>query len=520
MSTIEEKSLKVIVFSGKQDDWRFWEVKFLARARRKGFRELLLGKLTIPIDTEVLNDTVPAEKIKIDIRDANELAFEELVLSIDTSQPEGRVAFQSICSCRTTDYKNGNAAVAWKSLSDKYAPKIAPMKLELKFEFQRMKLRDASEDPDVWISQLEDLRGRLKDMNAPISDDDFFVHILNNLPPEYEVQVSKLEERFGSTTNPLTVQDLRTELNLKYARLKRMSAEKTETDQALAAFRRFKGKCTNCGKMGHKASECCSRTKKTNGTPNDNKPSENSKHNENKPKRDTSNIKCFGCGKMGHFQNRCPENEENQPKKKSSQKGADTVLMAISSWMKSDNSLWIADSGASTHITTSDIGLFDTKTVNDPVQVGDGKFVYATKVGKLTVEYTNSQGEKARIMLENVKYIPGFSSNLFSLTAALAKNCMIYNKGRAIVVQKDQVRIEFNEEIKTQNGYVCGARLIVECNDQALIMPAGNKKCDVQLAHHLLGHVCEATVRESAKFYGWTLKNKMENCDSCAMAKS
>jgi len=114
MSAIEEKTLKVIVFSGKQEDWKFWEVKFLARARRKGFRELLLGKLTIPKDSDVLDATVPAEKKQIEIREANELAFEELVLSIDTSQPEGRVAFQSICSCRPTDYKNGNAANAWK----------------------------------------------------------------------------------------------------------------------------------------------------------------------------------------------------------------------------------------------------------------------------------------------------------------------------------------------------------------------------------------------------------------------
>jgi len=355
----------------------------------------------------------------------------------------------------TTDYKNGNAADAWKSLTAKYAPKIAPMKLELKLEFQRMKLRDASEDPDVWISQLEDLRTRLKDMNAAISDDDFYVHILNNLPPEYEVQVSKLEERFGSTTNPLTVQDLRNELNLKYARLKRISAERTETDQALAAFRRYKGKCNNCGKMGHKASECRSRMKKTDGNTNENK------NNEQKPKRDTSDIKCFKCGKMGHFQSKCPENEENKPKKKSSDKNADAVLMALSGSTKTDVSLWIADSGASTHITTSDIGLFDIKNVNDPVQVGDGKFVYATKVGKLTVKYTNTNGDTAHILLENVKYIPGFLSNLFSLTAALAKNCSIYNEGRAIVVEKNAVCIKFNEEIKTQNGYVCGACLIV-----------------------------------------------------------
>ena len=146
--------------------------------------------------------------------------------------------------------------------------------------------------------------------------------------------------------------------------------------------------------------------------------------------------------------------------------------------------------------------------------------MYATKVGKLTIEYKSQKGEKAHILLKNIKYIPGFLSNLFSLTAALTKNCSIYNKGWAIIVEKNKVCIKFNEEIKTQNDYLCGAWLIVEHKDQALTMPTRNKKCDVQLAHNLLGHVCEATVWESAKFYGWTLKNKMMNCDSCAMAKS
>ncbi len=153
----------------------------------------------------------------------------------------------------------------------------------------------------------------------------------------------------------------------------------------------------------------------------------------------------------------CPKNKENKPKKKSNDKGADAILMVLSGPTKTNNSLWIADLGASTHITTTDMGLFNIKNVDELVQVGDGKFVYATKVGKLTIKYTNENGDTARILLENVKYIPGFSSNLFSLTAALAKNCSIYNEGRAIVVDKNEVRIEFNEEIKTQNGYVCGA---------------------------------------------------------------
>jgi len=50
-------------------------------------------------------------------------------------------------------------------------------------------------------------------------DKDFIMYVLNGLPPEYKVQVSKLEECFGSMSNPLMIQDMRNELNLKYTQL-------------------------------------------------------------------------------------------------------------------------------------------------------------------------------------------------------------------------------------------------------------------------------------------------------------
>jgi len=67
MSIIEENSLKVIAFSGKKEDWKFWEVKFLARARRKGFREILLGTVTIPHDDEKFDLTKPDKIAKHEI---------------------------------------------------------------------------------------------------------------------------------------------------------------------------------------------------------------------------------------------------------------------------------------------------------------------------------------------------------------------------------------------------------------------------------------------------------------------
>jgi len=187
MSVVEEKSLKVIAFSGKQDDWKFWEVKFLTRARRKGFREILLGKETIPKDNEKFDLDKPDEKAKSKICEKNELAFEELVFSIDTTGGDGRVAFQAVCCCKNDDYKNGNAADAWARLTAKYAPNIAPIKLELKSEFQQSKW-DVTQDPNVWISDLQSLQAWLKEIKSDISDEDFMIHVLNGLPPEYKVQ--------------------------------------------------------------------------------------------------------------------------------------------------------------------------------------------------------------------------------------------------------------------------------------------------------------------------------------------
>jgi len=85
MSVIEEKNFKIIAFSGQQEDWKFWEVKFLARARRRGFREILLGTIPIPKDDEKFDLTKPDKKAKGKICGRIELTFKELVLSIKTS---------------------------------------------------------------------------------------------------------------------------------------------------------------------------------------------------------------------------------------------------------------------------------------------------------------------------------------------------------------------------------------------------------------------------------------------------
>ncbi len=208
MSDSDDRAIRVIVFNGEPEEWSYWEEKFLVRASKKGFKDVLTGIVEAPDDSETLNLTTAEGKEKNEAKKQNILAFEELILSIDMSKDKGKIAFQIVKNCKTTAKKGGDAAMAWKRLKEKYAPKIAPRKVELMREFQKMTLKSSGEDPDVWLTNLESIRTKLAEMSYTISDEQLMIHVLNNLPEEYDIQISKLESRLDDKNNLLTIGDI------------------------------------------------------------------------------------------------------------------------------------------------------------------------------------------------------------------------------------------------------------------------------------------------------------------------
>ena len=88
MSDEKERTIRILPFSGKKEHWVVWEEKFLVRAKRKGYKNILLGKETAPKDS-VNSDTSPEVQ---SLRDANELGFEEKYLTWESS-PHPRSPF-------------------------------------------------------------------------------------------------------------------------------------------------------------------------------------------------------------------------------------------------------------------------------------------------------------------------------------------------------------------------------------------------------------------------------------------
>lgn len=303
----EEKSIRIIEFSGKQSDWDGWSEKFLAKAEHKGYRKLLLCKKSksgfdiVPTESEY--DAAEAKTSKdaddkkiITLAKLNRLAFMDLILSIDHKSSRGKVAFRLVKNCKSSAYPEGNSKLAWDRLVAKYAPKSTPSLLKMKKKFENSKLSSAEIDPEEWISELEGLRTEIEsiDSSSAMSDKDFMVKILNNLPSEYDVILDGLENRLTldqSDPNALTIENIREKLNNRYERIKKNESEDdVEEEKALYAnhqekalyAKQYKGRCGKCGEYGHKSG------------------STNCSENENSFKGN-----CFFCEEKGHKINGC-----------------------------------------------------------------------------------------------------------------------------------------------------------------------------------------------------------------------
>jgi hypothetical protein len=59
------RTIRVIPFCRKSNKWTIWSEKFLAKAKRYGFKDTLIGKLYIPkADEEFDEDSVTGKKMK------------------------------------------------------------------------------------------------------------------------------------------------------------------------------------------------------------------------------------------------------------------------------------------------------------------------------------------------------------------------------------------------------------------------------------------------------------------------
>jgi hypothetical protein len=95
---------------------------------------------------------------------------------------------------------------------------------------------------------------KLEELGSSISDNQFILHIIDNMTDYYDLQLAMMEKRVTDKSNPLTIDEIRDDLSLRFERSneKQNKQSKNDKNQEVALFGgQFRGKCRNRGAIGY-----------------------------------------------------------------------------------------------------------------------------------------------------------------------------------------------------------------------------------------------------------------------------
>jgi hypothetical protein len=152
-------------FYGKAEHWYKRSKTFLCRAALRGYKKIILSK-----------EGDDLERTKNEWKILNDLAYAGLMIVCQDD-----MCFGIIDGSRSTMFPDGDAALAWKRLNEKFEPRNLSNMMTIKKEFSQCSLK-RQRDPEDWINQLLLMNRRLEGMGYKMSEMEIIVHILNNLP--------------------------------------------------------------------------------------------------------------------------------------------------------------------------------------------------------------------------------------------------------------------------------------------------------------------------------------------------
>jgi gag-polypeptide of LTR copia-type len=235
-----DTTICVTVFTEKKEDWESWKVKVTVKSGFRGYKDILTGETKAPKTHDV--DSTKKTSLSAEeqfVAAANKTGYGDSILSSNCSAAVGKVAFKSIKGAKTKEILGGDLRVAFLCLKTKYEPSTTPQLMPLPRTFHSMNLH-ANQDPDAMITELEALKVQMGELDHDISDKSLILHILNNLTPEYEMEIKVLEHQIQclkEEKKELSVDEAQNQLNVKFEHLKRTSKQ---TDHAFYMGTTFK----------------------------------------------------------------------------------------------------------------------------------------------------------------------------------------------------------------------------------------------------------------------------------------
>ena len=548
----ESKSVRLPTFGGAQKDFQIWWTRFLAYGSVYKFAAALSESDEAdlpPKDNSVLDLSTDDGKRQEAARKRNNIAMANFTMAFTTEALMGLVF-----KAQSTDWPAGKASRVVRALMAKYMPKDRISRVELRQMLAGVSMKD-NDDPATLFEQISAIENKYNTASSKIEEEELIAVVMTAAPKAY-VSVMTTEQRIQGTS--LKLEDLESAMTQQYRQTVGASGGAGGGDKGGKEFTlsAFGGTCYRCHKSGHKAKDCPDKGKKGGGA------------GGNKHGGASKNLKCSTCGKSGHKAADCWSDESNAGKRPKWFKGAgragETGNLAADGGarveflllnaptaiefpsdqaMLLDPNVWIADTGATVHMTSSKLGVVKEVKADsqDTVTMANGVADGAESVVDIRGTICNKEGKPDKeVMLRDVSFMPNGRFNLFSVTRLQKDGWILGGDSKAIWLVKGESKILFDIIIPTRKGMLfamyidrhgdvaaAGADAGVLNDKQPKLTELTNNDDDwklqltVQKAHEFLGHPDEAKTRLAAKLLNWNLvRGGLKPCEACAAAKA
>lgn len=292
-------------------------------------------------------------------------------------------------------------------------------RVHLKKELSNMKF-DGKSSMSNFILKFESLIRRIRDSGCEIDENEKITSFLTTLPRNYEnfctsldLLISQKSLKFDFVRTRILDEELKKKSSVP-------SSVNVKQESNVSAFSTFKYQCYNCGKMGHKRSECRVKKKTWNSSGNYN--------HSSKPVKPKANL--------------AAELEETVNTDVSSTHNLDSISFLSCLDERSADALnavvdssieFIVDSGASDHFI-NDEKYFNGQYIDlrTPISVSvakDGQKMVATKLGTIITE---------SFTIKNVLFVKDLKANLLSVRKIEQAGLSVTFENNSVVVSKEK----------------------------------------------------------------------------------
>ena len=419
-------------------NWTVWKLQITSNLQYHGFEDILSGNLKmpedLPADASAEQKKSHTEKVRLYKR-ANGFAITLIITNVDD------VVLKLI-------FMLGTAREMWVKLETAYEQTSEPRPEHLYLQLLEYKMEAGNSVANLkklWM-ELNEESWRVDKCRLPGTL--LILRILSTLPNEYFEFRTTWE---SIPRNDRTVEYLLERLTMVETRLSRIN--ETATVSSVSAL------------VGKKPP----KVKYNNGS-------------SLKPKRDMSKVKCYGRKEFGHVKNKCPK-VKSAPAKSSAIGSAlfgEVLLISVPT-----DGLWIADSGATQHMTKSKDYFVNYTSFNTPkpVTLRNKGVMMAYGEGDIEVE-SFVDGQCLNHTLKNVWYTPDVVKNLFSVPAAADKGIAYHLDRYQCSLVKENTTLVVGE--RHDGLYKLHLRAVLPCNPVKVLVAEKPEK--LQVWHERLGH--------------------------------